>query len=69
MSFNDGRLYNIFLSEITIAFYYRAEIKINFMIEISDMLKMCTIFLSRYYWLFMLFGSSFQRFTSLAHVW
>ena len=39
MRLNDGRLYNISLSEITITFYYRAEVKINSMIETSDMLK------------------------------
>ena len=39
MRLNDGRFYNISLSEITITFYYRAEVKINSMIETSDMLK------------------------------
>ena len=45
MSLNDGRFYNISLSEITIAFYYRAEIKVNSMAKTSNMLKKCTIFL------------------------
>ena len=49
MRLNDGRFYNISLSEITIAFYYRAEVNINSMIETSYMLKKCTIFLSRSY--------------------
>ena len=40
MSLNDGRFYNIPRREITIVFYYRAEIKISFMIETSAMLKM-----------------------------
>ena len=39
MRLNDGRFYNISLSEITFTFYYRAEVKINSMIETSDMLK------------------------------
>ena len=47
MRLNDGRFHNISLSETTIAFYYRAEVNINSMIEDSDMLKKCTIFLSR----------------------
>ena len=46
MSLNDGRFYNISLSEIIIAFYYGAEIKVNSMVKTSDMLKKCTIFLS-----------------------
>ena len=39
MRLNDGRFYNISLCEITFTFYYRAEVKINSMIETSDMLK------------------------------
>ena len=38
MSLNDGRFYNISLSEITIASNYKAEIKVNSMVKTSKML-------------------------------